>query len=281
MAAGWEEAVGIASQPGVRKCANCGTALAGVGPASLARCAACGRPVCSYACRMTREDCIFRRQCGSDTGSSNSGGDREREDWAPSLFDLAFDRVEHPKGGTHGGGLGCGAGTPSLDRRKSIGPGGAGFRGVCSRGGLFARETASGSDVEPRSLASIARDRSAAGVTFSVSCHRMPGIPERPAGSASTAEGTPLAESVVLSVQTEDNDGVRAGRAWRRSRCQCRCGCARRPGRLIPCTKCQSLVGPGCCATEHVRGAPDTMCHPCATSRGRPTMAGGVSACAS
>ena len=88
-----------------RKCANCGLALAEEGPASLALCATCARPVCSYACRVTHEDRCLRRQPDSDTSSSNEGDSRGKGGGAPSLFDLAWDRVEHPLGGIHDGGL--------------------------------------------------------------------------------------------------------------------------------------------------------------------------------
>ena len=88
-----------------RKCANCGLAVAEEGPASLALCATCARPVCSYACRVAHEDRCLRRQPDSDTSSSNEGGSRGKGGGAPSLFDLAWDRVEHPLGGIHDGGL--------------------------------------------------------------------------------------------------------------------------------------------------------------------------------
>ena len=51
-----------------------------------------------------------------------------------------------------------------------------------------------------------------------------------------------------------------------RRRCECRCSCRKRPGRLIPCRVCDARVGPGCCATAHVQGWPDTICHLCAAN---------------
>ena len=49
----------------------------------------------------------------------------------------------------------------------------------------------------------------------------------------------------------------------KRPACRCRCGCRRRPGRLIPCDLCGCLVGPGCCMVNHERGARRGNCHLC------------------
>ena len=45
-----------------------------------------------------------------------------------------------------------------------------------------------------------------------------------------------------------------------RARCQCLCGCRRRPGRRAACEVCQQLVGPGCC----VETTTPLRCHVCA-----------------
>ncbi len=50
----------------------------------------------------------------------------------------------------------------------------------------------------------------------------------------------------------------------RRRCCGCRCGCWRRPGRLVSCMRCGAEVGPGCClAAESMLRRGRGLCHVC------------------
>ena len=46
--------------------------------------------------------------------------------------------------------------------------------------------------------------------------------------------------------------------------CGCRCGCRRRPGRLVLCVRCGARIGPGCClALESRKRSGRGLCHAC------------------
>ena len=46
-----------------------------------------------------------------------------------------------------------------------------------------------------------------------------------------------------------------------RPKCQCRCGCRRRPGRRIRCGQCGQCIGPGCCT--HTVSSHEVLCCIC------------------
>jgi len=46
--------------------------------------------------------------------------------------------------------------------------------------------------------------------------------------------------------------------------CGCRCGCRRRPGRLVLCVRCRARIGPGCCLARESRTRWGRgLCHVC------------------
>ena len=76
----------------------------------------------------------------------------------------------------------------------------------------------------------------------------------------------PLREALKtgLGISGKVASGVSAP-MMHRPLCGCRCGCRRRPGRLVLCVRCGARIGPGCCLalesrTRWGRG----LCHVCA-----------------